>query len=295
MTGHSTPRSGEEATRKYEGTSRAYEEATRDYYDSRDVDAFYDAVWGGEDIHTGIYAHPGEAVADASRRTVDRVADRLAHRLGPDRAVLDLGSGYGGTARRLAGRFGCRVVALNLSAAQNERHRAVNAARGLDGLIDVVTGSFHDIPCPDGSFDAVCSLEAFCHSGDRPRVLSEAVRVLKPGGALAFTDIMAAEDVAAEALRPAVSRLGVDALATVPFYRGRLAELGLTGTGFDDHSGQLVTHYDRLTAETAARTAELGDRIGAAYLAHLNENLPVWADAARRGLLRWGVLHGGRP
>ncbi|MFF7725090.1 SAM-dependent methyltransferase [Streptomyces sp. NPDC008001] len=281
MTGQSTPRTGEDATRSY--------------YDSADVDAFYAAVWGGEDIHTGIYTRPGEPVADASRRTVDRVGDRLADRLGPGRSVLDLGSGYGGTARRLAERFGCRVVALNLSAAQNERHRAANAARGLDGLVEVVTGSFHDVPFPDGHFDAVCSLEALCHSSDRPRALSEAVRVLKPQGALAFTDIMAAEDAPAELLRPAVSRLGVDALATVSFYRTQLAALGLTGVGFEDHSDQLVSHYVRLTDETAARAAELRGRISDAYLGHLQENLPVWADAARRGRLRWGVLHGSRP
>ncbi|MFE5867861.1 SAM-dependent methyltransferase [Streptomyces roseifaciens] len=273
----------------------ANEEATRSYYDSGDVDAFYDAVWGGEDIHTGIYTRPGEPIAEASRRTVEQVADRLAGSLGPGGTVIDLGSGYGGTARRLAERFGCRVVALNLSAAQNERHRAVNAERGLDGLVEVVTGSFHDVPFPDGHFDAVCSLEAFCHSSDRPKVLSEAARVLKPGGVLAFTDLMAAEDAPAEALRPAVSRLGVDALATVSFYRDRLSRLGLSGIGFDDHSGQLVNHYVRLTEETAARAAELGGRIGAAYLGHLQENLPVWVDAARRGRLQWGVLHGRRP
>ncbi|GGX97112.1 SAM-dependent methyltransferase [Streptomyces hiroshimensis] len=271
------------------------DEATRSYYDSGDVDAFYDAVWGGEDIHTGIYTRLGEPIADASRRTVERVADRLDGSLGPGSAVIDLGSGYGGTARRLAERFGCRVVALNLSAAQNERHRAVNAERGLAGRVEVVTGSFHDIPFPDGHFDAVCSLEAFCHSTDRPKVLSEAVRVLKPGGALAFTDIMASEGTPAEVLHPAVSRLGVDALATVSFYREHLAGLGLSDIGFDDHTGQLVNHYVRLTEETAARAEELRGRISAAYLGHLQENLPVWVDAARRGRLQWGVLHGRRP
>ncbi|ARZ71888.1 methyltransferase domain-containing protein [Streptomyces sp. HU2014] len=276
-------------------TPGAGEDATRRYYDSTDVDAFYRSVWGGEDIHTGIYRHPDEPVADASRRTVERVADKLADRLGPGRSVLDLGSGYGGTARYLAERFGCRVVALNLSAAQNERHRATNAERGLDGLVEVVTGSFHDVPFPDGGFDAVCSLEALCHSDDRDKALGEAVRVLAPGGALAFTDIMAAEDVPAEALRPAVSRLGVDALATPSSYRDRLTELALTDVGFDDHSEQLLTHYTRLTAETGARAEELRRIVSDAYVGHLLENLPVWVEAARGGKLRWGVTHGRRP
>lgn len=270
------------------------EDATRSYYDSSDVDAFYDAVWGGEDIHTGIYAHDAEPVADASRRTVERLADRLADRLGPGHTVLDLGSGYGGTARALAHRFGCRVVALNLSAAQNQRHHATNARLGLDTLIEVVTGSFHEVPYPEGHFDAVCSLEAFCHSGDRPRVLSEAVRVLKPGGALAFTDVMAAENTPADTLRPVVSRLGVDALATPAFYLDQLTALGLTPADFDDHSHQLTTHYTRLTADTRAREAELRTRITPAYVDGLLANLPLWVDAARAGRLRWGIFSGRR-
>ncbi|MER5942616.1 methyltransferase domain-containing protein [Streptomyces sp. NPDC001928] len=266
------------------------EDATRSYYESSDVDGFYDAVWGGEDIHTGIYAHDTEPVAAASRRTVERLADRLADTLGPDRAVLDLGSGYGGTARYLAERFGCRVVALNLSAAQNDRHRAANAKRGLDGLIEVVTGSFHEVPYADDHFDAVCSLEAFCHSGDRSRVLGEAARVLKPGGALAFTDIMADEDTPPEALHQVISRLGVDALATPSFYLRQLADLGLSPADFDDQSAQLATQYVRLTAETRAHEAELRATISPAYVDGLLANLPLWVDATRAGLLRWGIF-----
>ncbi|GAA0588253.1 class I SAM-dependent methyltransferase [Streptomyces crystallinus] len=267
------------------------EQATRSYYDTADVDAFYDAVWGGEDIHTGIYTHDQESIATASRRTVEQAADRLDGLLSAESTVLDLGSGYGGATRYLAERFGCRVVALNLSASQNERHRATNVERGLDHLIEVVTGSFHDIPFPDRGFDAVWSQEAFCHSGDRIRLLGEAARVLKPEGALVFTDLMAAEDVPAETLYPAVSRLGVDALATVDFYRRTLAGLDLARTDFDDRGRQVVTHYERLTAETRRREEELRQIISPAYVDTVLANLPLWVDAARRGHLRWGIFH----
>ena len=40
------------------------------YYDSQDADQFYEQVWGGEDIHIGLYATPDEAIATASDRTV---------------------------------------------------------------------------------------------------------------------------------------------------------------------------------------------------------------------------------
>ncbi|MGW1052380.1 SAM-dependent methyltransferase [Streptomyces sp. NPDC002521] len=270
-----------------------HEETTRRYYETSDVDAFYDAVWGGEDIHIGLYAHPGEAIADASRRTVRHAADLVADLLGPAATVLDLGSGYGGSARALAERFGCRVVALDLSEGHNRRHREANARQGLDGLIEVVTGSLNDLPYAAEDFDVVWSLEVLCHVTDRDRALAEAVRVLKPGGALVFSDIMAAEETPAQAVRPALSRLGVQSLATVSFYLEQLSALGLK-TGFEERTADLTTHYARLDEEVRRRTTELRTVISPSYLDDLLTNLPLWTDITRRGLLRWGLFHARR-
>ncbi|MFG0262011.1 MAG: SAM-dependent methyltransferase, partial [Novipirellula sp. JB048] len=103
----------------------------REYYNSEDADHFYSLIWGGEDIHIGCYANDSEAIETASRRTVSRMADRLTETLSPNARVLDLGAGYGGAARYLAKRFGCQVVALNLSETENKRSRSLNAAQGL--------------------------------------------------------------------------------------------------------------------------------------------------------------------
>lgn len=127
----------------HQGGSRG-EDLARDYYETSDVDTFYAHVWGGEDIHTGIYTQAGEAIADASRRTVERVADKVADLLTPEAAVLDMGSGYGGPARYLAATFGCRITALNISESQNRRHRAVNTERGLHAGLGLPHVDFDD-------------------------------------------------------------------------------------------------------------------------------------------------------
>ncbi|MER6048746.1 methyltransferase domain-containing protein [Streptomyces sp. NPDC001793] len=269
------------------------EETTRRYYDTSDVDGFYDAVWGGEDIHVGIYAHPQESVADASQRTVQYAADQVADLLGPDTTVLDLGSGYGGSARALAERFGCRVVALDLSERHNQRHRAANARRGLDGLIEVVTGSLADLPYEAGRFDVVWSLEVLSHVEDKKGALAEAVRVLKPGGGLVFSDIMADEQASPEVLWPALSRLITQHLATPSGYLESLSQLGLRAR-FEDRTGDIATHYARLDEEVHRRAAELRTVISPAYVEELQANLPLWVDITRRGLLRWGLFHARR-
>ncbi|MEV4443168.1 methyltransferase domain-containing protein [Streptomyces sp. NPDC049577] len=273
-----------------ENQARRAADVARAYYDTGDVDGFYAHAWGGEDIHVGLYEHEREAVGAASGRTVDHLAAKAADVLGPGSTVLDLGSGYGGAARRLAGRFGCRVVALNISEVQNRRHRELNAERGLDHLIEVVTGSFNEIPSPGARFDVVWSQEALCHSGDRALTLREAARVLRPGGRLLFTDIMAAEDAPAAELRPLEERLTVADLATPAFYHGLLPGLGLTDVEFDDLSEHMLTHYLRLEEEVGRDGPGLAGAVSDGYRARLRENLPLWSAACRKGHLRWGTF-----
>jgi len=50
-------------------------ETARQYYNSDDADNFCFHVWGGEDIHIGLYALQGESIATARRRTVDVMSE----------------------------------------------------------------------------------------------------------------------------------------------------------------------------------------------------------------------------
>ena len=97
---------------------------TEVYYDSREADNFYFNIWGGEDIHIGLYEETQD-IAQASRATVTRMANAIPN-LNTNTQLIDLGSGYGGAARYLANKFGCNVSCLNLSNVQNETNRRLN-------------------------------------------------------------------------------------------------------------------------------------------------------------------------
>ncbi len=264
-------------------------QTARDYYNSDDADNFYFTVWGGEDIHVGLYADETEDIRPASRRTVEQMADRVE--VGSDTHVLDVGAGYGGAARHLARTFGCHVKCLNLSEVENERNRAMNVEQGLDDRIDVFDGSFEDLPFQDNQFDVVWSQDSFLHSGDRRRALEEVVRVLRPRGEVVFTDPMAQDDSSREDLAPILKRLHLDTMGSPSFYRRELTRLGLTTIDFEDHTPQLARHYGRVLEETERREGEIEGSVSRDYLEPMKVGLRHWVEGGNAGRLAWGIFH----
>ncbi len=264
------------------------------YYDSSDADAFYMNIWGGEDIHIGLYAHPQESIFDASRRTVERMAE-LVGGLSERSRVLDLGSGYGGSARFLAASFGCPVACLNVSETQNAYNRRLNREHGLDGKIEVVHGTFEEVPVPDASVDVVWSQDAFLHSGDRERVMDEVDRVLRPGGRLVFTDPMQADDCPPGVLQPVYDRIHLDSLGSFAFYRTQARERGWREAAAEEMTHQLRTHYARVRAELLSRHDEMCEVSSKAYVDRMLTGLQNWVTAADNGYLAWGILLFEKP
>ncbi len=270
-----------------------YSEVVRtaqDYYNSDDAETFYATVWGGEDIHIGLYKDDDEPIRPASHRTVEEMTG-LIKGLDSSKKVIDLGGGYGGSARYMAKHFGCPVVSLNLSEVQNERARRLNEEWGVQDLVTVVDGDFENVPYDDDSFDLVWSQDSFLHSGNRVGVLKEIKRILKPGGELIFTDPMEAGGCDREILQPVLDRLQLESLGSPSFYEEELGKLGLEKVDFHDYSHQLPRHYGRVKQELETRYDELRKTISQEYLDNMIKGLGHWVDNGKAGNLRWGIFH----
>lgn len=262
----------------------------RKYYNSDDADNFYHAIWGGEDIHVGLYESADQPIADASRRTVAHLASMLGDITDKHR-ILDVGSGYGGAARHLAKTFGCHVTCLNLSEVENDRNREMNIQAKLDNLIDVVDGSFEDLPFNDEKFHIAWSQDAILHSGNRVKVLAEINRVLKEEGQLIFTDPMQSDDCPEGVLDPILERIHLETLASPAFYRVTAQSLGMKQLQWEPMTHHLVTHYSRVLHETQQREDKLHALVSEDYIKRMKNGLRHWIDGGKQGYLAWGVMH----
>jgi SAM-dependent methyltransferase len=143
--------------------------------------------------------------------------------------VLDLGSGAGAdvliSARRV-GRSG-RAIGLDMTDEMLELARANARDAGVEN-VEFVKGYIEEIPLPDASVDVVISNCVINLAADKAVVLTEAARVLRPGGRLAVSDVIAdpGMDVATRTDMQQWTGCIAGAL-TEDAFRAALAEAGL--------------------------------------------------------------------
>ena len=266
---------------------------TKAYYDSREADEFYYHIWGGEDIHVGIYDNE-HAIKDASRNTVIKMANILPE-LNANTLLLDIGSGYGGAARYLAAQYGCKVDCLNLSETENKRNEQLTAAAGLTDQIHIMSGNFEDMPTADSAYDVVWSQDAILHSDKKQQVFQEVFRVLKSGGYFIFTDPMQSDDCPEGVLQPVLDRIHLKEMGSVEWYRNMLKQIGFKEEQILEMPDQLTRHYRRVLEEVEQNYDNIVLKSGKEYIDRMMVGLNHWITAGEKGYLNWAIFLFKKP
>jgi L-amino acid N-acyltransferase YncA/2-polyprenyl-3-methyl-5-hydroxy-6-metoxy-1,4-benzoquinol methylase len=226
--------------------------------------------------------------------------------LAPGDTVLDLGSGGGIdvllSARRVAPggmAYGLDTTAEMVTLARTHAQQAgVENVRFLHGRIE-------EIPLPDAHVDAVISNCVINLSADKPRVLAEAYRVLRPGGHFGVSDVLAQPGLTSARRAEAERVTGCATTLTADEYRELLLAAGFVGidvipstdTGVGVYSAIVKANKPAAPEAVVLRPmdADDADRVLALYQAGIDGHAtfetaaPAWEafDEAKLSLHRY--------
>jgi sarcosine/dimethylglycine N-methyltransferase len=168
--------------------------------------------------------------------------------VGAEDRVLDAGTGIGGAARFLAGRFGCRVTAVDLTAEFCDVARWLNECMGLGDVIDVRQADALDMPFADASFDVLFSQHVQMNIADKAGLYTEARRVLASGGRLALWDVVAGPEQPIHFPVPWAVEPGLSHLVDAEGLRAITAAAGFEPRVWNDLTETAVEAMDALLA-----------------------------------------------
>ena len=195
----------------------------------------------------------------------------------------------GGPARYWAHRFGADVTGIEMNPGRVRGAAELTALVGLQERVRVVEGDVTRTGLPGDSIDVVVSQEAFLHVPDKALVLTEAFRLLRPGGRLAFTDWIVHRPLSLEEAETMWRGIAAQTLQSADSYRDLLQETGFTIRSVEDLTEewgvvleQRFAMYRQLRDETLRAALPAGDEAFFAAYGKLVE------------LVKARVLGGGR-
>jgi ubiquinone/menaquinone biosynthesis C-methylase UbiE len=205
--------------------------------------------------------------------------------------ILDICSALGGPARQLVKQFGCIVTGLD--ATQHMINEAIHRTQkaGLSDKISYKFGNALDIPFKAQTFDVVWGQDAWCYVTDKNRLITEAYRVLKPKGIIAFTDWIQVNSMTDRQWTDLNSFMAFPYIETIHGYEHILTTNGFTILHKEDLSQDFTKHchhYQNMLRNTLKEG--IIKNYGNDMFTIADNGLNLWVQAADQGKVGRGRL-----
>jgi len=195
----------------------------------------------------------------------------------------------GGPARYLAHRLGCRVTGLEITKSRHEGAIRLTELVKLAHLVDFRLGNALDMPFADATFDVVIGQEAFAHVPNKPRLVAECARVVRPGGTIAFTDILRQDALSAAEVERLRRGMTFQALESLDGYSALLTACGCLVVAREDLSAWWTEVLQRRLEMYRSLEDTTVAKFGAAHFQKWDQTYAFFV-----GLFAAGRLGGGR-
>jgi ubiquinone/menaquinone biosynthesis C-methylase UbiE len=203
--------------------------------------------------------------------------------------VLDLCCGLGGPARYLAYHHGCRVTGVDMNTDRLAGAVRLTERTKLQDRVLFHHANALQTGLADETFDVIVSQEAFCHIPDKKTLIAECVRLLKPGGRIVYTDILARNSMTNEIRSRLENEMVFSELSTLEQYchllEGKSCQVVEVEDLSDDWAQILI---DRLAMYRSLKEQTVSS-FGLAHFQKWDRTYSFFVD-----LYRSGELGGGR-
>lgn len=250
----------------------------------------YDANYGN--FQTELYANVrreafGEDIGQSSWLTSDEQDKFVAWlNLSPGKTLLDVACGSGGPALRIAALTGCSVVGVDVHEQAIATANSLAAQRGLKqrGQFQIADATTQ-LPFPNASFDSITCIDAINHLPNRPRVIANWARLLKPGGRMLFTDPITVTGPLTNDEIAIRSSIGFFLFVPRDYDERVISQCGLRLLVCEDVTANMAEIAERRRAARAAREAALREIEGDQVYEGQQEFFAVASRIAREGRL----------
>ena len=203
--------------------------------------------------------------------------------------VLDLCCGLGGPARYLAYHHGCRVTGVDMNTDRLAGAVRLTERTKLQDRVLFHHANALQTGLADETFDVIVSQEAFCHIPDKKTLIAECVRLLKPGGRIVYTDILARNSMTNEIRSRLENEMVFSELSTLEQYCHLLEEKSCQVVEVEDLSDDWAQILiDRLAMYRSLKEQTVSS-FGLAHFQKWDRTYSFFVD-----LYRSGELGGGR-